>query len=198
MPRLRLSPRSNGHGGGESAGQHAHAAAWRQAIVACHKGARAKFRLPPKSVSLAGRLSRRLGETRRRNPQFRSGALEIRPDYDEAITKKISIWIFFPTRISRHNRRTRKILVGCDRLQMPRRKLASRPLDPLKRIVGGYVSVRLQGLHSAAFAFLRGCDPTDKANFQINCYSCSPARDIAHRRFPVAGPMFGSTPSVFR
>jgi predicted O-linked N-acetylglucosamine transferase (SPINDLY family) len=103
-------------------------------------------------------------------------ALEIRPDYDEAITKKIFYLDFLPEADFEAQQATRKYwwdAIGC---KFARRKLAARSLDPGRRIVVGYVSSDFR-THSAAFAFLPVLRSHDKANFQINYYSSSPSQD---------------------
>jgi predicted O-linked N-acetylglucosamine transferase (SPINDLY family) len=145
-----------------------------QAIVACNK----VLALNPVSevgLTLLGACLGRLGHTAAAIRHF-DRALQIRPDYDEAITKKIFYLDFLSDADFAAQQATRKYwwdAVGC---KFPRRKLAARPLDPDKRIVVGYVSSDFR-THSAAFAFLPVLRSHDKANFQINCYSCSPSRD---------------------
>ncbi len=145
-----------------------------QAIVACKK----VLEQNPTSevgLTLLGACLGRLGETAAAIQHF-DRALEIRPDYDEAITKKIFYLDFLPDADFAAQQATRRYWWDAIGSKFPRRKLASRPLDPLKRIVVGYVSSDFR-THSAAFAFLPVLRSHDKANFQINCYSCSPARD---------------------
>ncbi len=145
-----------------------------QAIVACKK----VLEQNPTSevgLTLLGACLGRLGETAAAIQHF-DRALEIRPDYDEAITKKIFYLDFLPDADFAAQQATRRYWWDAIGSKFPRRKLAPRPLDPLKRIVVGYVSSDFR-THSAAFAFLPVLRSHDKANFQINCYSCSPARD---------------------
>ena len=103
-------------------------------------------------------------------------ALEIKPDCDTAITNKIFYLDFLPDADFAVQQATRRYWWDTIGSKFPRRKLATRPLDPLKRIVLGYVSSDFK-THSAAIGFLPVLQSHDKANFQINCYSCSPARD---------------------
>ena len=145
-----------------------------QAIVACKK----VLEQNPTSeigLTLLGACLGRLGDTRAAIQHF-DRALEIRPDCDEAISKKIFYLDFLPDAGFAAQQATRKYwweAIGC---KLGRRKLAARPLDPQKRIVVGYVSSDFR-THSAAFAFLPVLRCHDKASFQINCYSGSPARD---------------------
>src|SRR5258708_21097323 len=145
-----------------------------QAIVACKK----VLEQNPTSeigLTLLGACLGRLGETAAAIQHF-DRALEIRPDCDEAITRKIFYLDFLPDANFAAQHTTRSYWWDAIASKYPRRKLAPRPLDPLKRIVVGYVSSDFR-THSAAFAFLPVLRSHDKANFQINCYSCSPARD---------------------
>jgi len=145
-----------------------------QAIVACKK----VLEQNPTSevgLTLLGACLGRLGDTAAAIQHF-DRALEIRPDYDEAITKKIFYLDFLPDSDFAAQQATRRYWWDAVGSKFPRRKLAARPLDPNKRIVVGYVSADFR-THSAAFAFLPVLRSHDKANVQINCYSCSPARD---------------------
>jgi len=115
-----------------------------------------------------------LGETAAAIQHF-DRALEIRPDCDEAITRKISIWIFLPTRISRRNRRREQIwwdAIG-SKLRGASLRLGRSTAKTHRRWVCFF---RLQDSFGA-FAFLPVLRSHDKANFQINCYSSSATRD---------------------
>jgi predicted O-linked N-acetylglucosamine transferase (SPINDLY family) len=145
-----------------------------QAIVACKK----VLEQNPTSevgLTLLGACLGRLGDIAAAIQHF-DRALEIKPDYDEAITKKIFYQDFLPDADFAAQQATRRYWWNAVGSKFPRRRLAARPLDPLKRIVIGYVSSDFR-THSAAFAFLPVLRSHDKANFQINCYSCSPSRD---------------------
>lgn len=145
-----------------------------QAIVACKK----VLEQNPTSevgLTLLGACLGRLGDTAAAIQHF-DRALEIRPDYDEAITKKIFYLDFLPDSDFAAQQAARRYWWDAVGSKFPRRKLAARPLDPDKRIVVGYVSSDFR-THSAAFAFLPVLRSHDKANFQINCYSCSPTQD---------------------
>jgi tetratricopeptide (TPR) repeat protein len=145
-----------------------------QAIVACNK----VLALNPVSevgLTLLGACLGRLGDTAGAIRHF-DRALAIRPGYDEAITKKIFYLDFLSDADFAAQQATRKYWWDVVGSKFPRRQLAARLLDPNKRIVVGYVSSDFR-THSAAFAFLPVLRSHDKANFQINCYSCSPSRD---------------------
>jgi len=133
-----------------------------QAIVACKK----VLEQNPTSevgLTLLGACLGRLGETAAAIQHF-DRALEIRPDYDEAITKKIFYLDFLPDADIAAQQVTRRYWWDAIGSKFPRRKLAPRPLDPLKRIVVGYVSSDFR-THPAAFAFLPVLRSHDKANF---------------------------------
>jgi len=145
-----------------------------QAIVACKK----VLEQNPTSeigLTLLGACLGRLGDTAAAIQHF-DRALEIKPDCDEAISKKIFYLDFLPEADFAAQQATRKYWWDAIGSKFARRKLVASPLDPQKRIVIGYVSSDFR-THSAAFAFLPVLRCHDKANFQINCYSCSPARD---------------------
>jgi predicted O-linked N-acetylglucosamine transferase (SPINDLY family) len=145
-----------------------------QAIVACNK----VLEQNPTSeigLTLLGACFGKLGDIAAAIQHF-DRALDIKPDYDEAITKKIFYQDFLPGADFVSQQATRKYwwdMVGC---KFPRRKLADRLLDPEKRIVVGYVSADFR-THSAAFVFLPVLRSHDKANIQINCYSSSSIED---------------------
>lgn len=145
-----------------------------QAIVACK---RVLEQNPTSEIGLTllGACLGKLGDTAAAIQHF-DRALEIKPDYDEAITKKIFYLDFLPESDFAAQQAARRYWWDAIGSKFPRRKLAARPLDPQKRIVIGYVSSDFR-THSAAFCFLPVLQSHDKANFQINCYSCSPARD---------------------
>ena len=145
-----------------------------QAIVACKK----VLEQNPTSeigLSLLGACLGRLGDTAAAIQYF-DRALQIKPDCDEAITKKIFYLDFLPDADFAAQQAARKYWWDAIGSKFAKRKLAPRLLEPEKRIVVGYVSSDFR-THSAAFAFLPVLRTHDKANFQVNCYSCSPKRD---------------------
>jgi predicted O-linked N-acetylglucosamine transferase (SPINDLY family) len=145
-----------------------------QAVVACK---RVLEQNPTSEVGLTllGACLGRQGDTAAAIRHF-DRALKIRPDYDEAITKKIFYLDFLPEADFAAQQAARRYWWDAVGAKFPRRKLAARSLDPDKRIVVGYVSSDFRA-HSAAFAFLPVLRSHDRANFQVNCYSCSPSRD---------------------
>jgi predicted O-linked N-acetylglucosamine transferase (SPINDLY family) len=145
-----------------------------QAIVACKR----VLELNPTSeigLTMLGTCLGKLGDTAGAIWHF-DRALEIRPDCDDAITKKIFLLDFLPEADFAIQQAARKYWWDAIGSRFARRKLAPQSLDPQKRIVVGYVSSDFR-THSAAFAFLPVLRSHDRANFQINCYSCSPIRD---------------------
>jgi predicted O-linked N-acetylglucosamine transferase (SPINDLY family) len=145
-----------------------------QAMVAC-KRVLQQNPVSEIGLTLLGACLGRLGDIAAAIQHF-DRALEIRPDCDEAITKKIFYLDFLPEADFAAHQAVRTYWWDAIGSKFPRRKLAARPLDPQKRIIVGYVSSDFR-THSAAFAFLPVLRSHDKANFQINCYSSSSARD---------------------
>jgi predicted O-linked N-acetylglucosamine transferase (SPINDLY family) len=145
-----------------------------QAIVACK---RVLEQNPVSEIGLTmlGACLAKLGETAAAIQHF-DRAIEIKPDCEDAIAKKIFCLDFLPEADFAAQQAARRYWWDAIGSKIPRRKLAVRPLDPQKRIIVGYVSSDFR-THSAAFAFLPVLRSHDKANFQINCYSCSPFRD---------------------
>jgi len=126
-------------------------------------------------LTLLGACLGKLGETAAAIQHF-DRALEIKPDCDDAIAKKIFYQDFLADADFAAQQATRRYWWDVIGSKLPRRQLAARPLDPQKRIVIGYVSSDFR-THSAAFAFLPVLRSHDKANFQINCYTSSTERD---------------------
>jgi predicted O-linked N-acetylglucosamine transferase (SPINDLY family) len=145
-----------------------------QAIIACK---RVLEQNPTAGVGLTllGACLGRLGDAAGAIQHF-DRALEIIPDYDEAITKKIFYQDFLSSADFAIQQATRKYWWDAVGSKLPRRKLGARSLDPDRRIVVGYVSSDFR-THSAAFAFLPVLRGHDKAQVQINCYSSSTSRD---------------------
>jgi predicted O-linked N-acetylglucosamine transferase (SPINDLY family) len=104
-------------------------------------------------------------------------ALEIKPDFEDAVTKKIFALDFVPEAdFARHQavRREWWTRVGA---QILRRGLPPRDLNPERRITIGYVSSDFRS-HSAALSFLPVLRHHDHQAFQVACYSCSTLSDI--------------------
>jgi predicted O-linked N-acetylglucosamine transferase (SPINDLY family) len=108
--------------------------------------------------------------------QHFDGALEIKPDYGDAITAKIFALEFMPGADFAQHQAARREWWTRIGAQLPRANLLPRDLDPERRITVGYVSSDFRG-HSAAFTFLPVLRYCDKQQFRVACYSCSPLQD---------------------
>ncbi|WP_316213657.1 MULTISPECIES: tetratricopeptide repeat protein [unclassified Bradyrhizobium] len=103
-------------------------------------------------------------------------ALQIRPDYGDAITAKIFTLDFMPTcdfALQQAMRREWWERIGTG---IPQRLQLVRDLDPERPITIGYISSDFRA-HSAALAFLPVLLHRDRQQFRVVCYSCSPAQD---------------------
>jgi tetratricopeptide (TPR) repeat protein len=145
-----------------------------QAMAACK---RALEQNPRSAIALTrlGACFASLGDAAGAIQHF-DRALEIKPDCDEAISGKIFYLDFLSSADFAVQQAARRYWWDTIGSKLPRRKLATRPLESHKRIVVGYVSADFKN-HSAAFGLLPVFRSHDKANFQINCYSCVSARD---------------------
>ncbi len=103
-------------------------------------------------------------------------ALEIKPDYEDAITKKIFALDFLPEADFAMHQAVRREWWDRVGVRIPRRQLQRLNPDPEKRIVVGYVSSDFRN-HSAALTFLPVLRNHDRRAFAVVCYSCSPLRD---------------------
>jgi predicted O-linked N-acetylglucosamine transferase (SPINDLY family) len=151
-----------------------------QAMVACK---RILEQNPTSEIGLTlfGVCLARLGDAEAAIAHF-DRALEIKADCEDAIRHKIFYLDFLPEADFAVQQAMRRYWWDTIGSKIPRRKLAARPLDPLKRIIVGYVSSDFR-THSAAIGFLPVLQSQDKANFQINCYSCSSTRDAMTAAF---------------
>ncbi|MGJ4947753.1 tetratricopeptide repeat protein [Bradyrhizobium sp. HKCCYLS20291] len=103
-------------------------------------------------------------------------ALEIKPDFEDAILKKIFALDFYPgadVAVHQAVRREWWERIGS---RIPQRQLASIDRDPERRITVGYVSSDFRS-HSAALTFLPVLRHHDHGAFKVICYSCSPQVD---------------------
>lgn len=151
-----------------------------QAIVACK---RVLEQNPASEIgfTLLGGCLAKLGDAAAAIQHY-DRALEIKPDYDDAIANKIFYLDFLAEADFAAQQAMRKYWWDKVGAKLERRSLAARPRDPDKRIVVGYVSSDFR-THSAAFAFLPVLRSHDKASFQVNCYSCSPRPDALTAAF---------------
>ncbi|MBV9457684.1 MAG: tetratricopeptide repeat protein [Bradyrhizobium sp.] len=102
-------------------------------------------------------------------------ALAIKPDFEEAISKKIFTIDFTDVDFAAHQA-VRKSWWEAIGVKVPRRQLRPRNLDSERRIVIGYVSSDFRN-HSASLTFKPLLRHYDRANFEVVCYSCSAVRD---------------------
>src|SRR5262249_39413120 len=102
-------------------------------------------------------------------------ALAIKPDFQEAISKKIFTLDFADVDFAVHQA-ARKSWWEAVGSRVPRRRLRPRNLDPLRRIVVGYVSSDFRH-HSAALIFMPMLRLYDRETFEVVCCSCSIERD---------------------
>ncbi|MGY3451145.1 tetratricopeptide repeat protein [Bradyrhizobium sp. USDA 4353] len=103
-------------------------------------------------------------------------ALEIKPDFGDAITAKVFLLDFMPdTDFAQHQavRREWWSRIGA---QIARRPTPLRDRDPERRLTIGYVSSDFR-THSAALVFLPVLRHHDHGAFKVVCYSCSPLQD---------------------
>ena len=103
-------------------------------------------------------------------------ALELKPDYGDAITAKIFSLDFMPDADFARHQAARREWWSRIGVQIPQMLLAPRDLDPDRRITVGYVSADFRG-HSAAFTFLPVLRHRNHEQFRVACYSCSPLQD---------------------
>jgi predicted O-linked N-acetylglucosamine transferase (SPINDLY family) len=103
-------------------------------------------------------------------------ALEMAPDYEDAITKKIFALDFLPATDFAMQQAARKYWWDAIGAKLVARKPASPSLDPDRRLVVGYVSSDFRG-HSVAFCVLPVLRRHDHAKFEVICYSCSLLQD---------------------
>ncbi|UWU72629.1 tetratricopeptide repeat protein [Bradyrhizobium sp. NC92] len=115
-------------------------------------------------------------------------ALAISPDPD-LMARKIYFLDFLPDADFTIQQATRRSWGEAIGARVPQRKLASRQLDPDRRIVIGYVSAEFW-YHSAAFGLLPVLRHHDHASFEVVCYSCSPTKDAITAEFRSAADVW--------
>ncbi len=145
-----------------------------QAIVACNKVLEQNL-ISEIALTLLGACHAQQGEIATAIELF-DRALEIKPDYDDAILKKIFALDFATDADFAIHQAARREWWDRIGVNIPRRQLPRPSLDPDKRIVVGYVSSDFRG-HSAALAFMPVLRNHDRRQFEIVAYSCSPLRD---------------------
>ena len=103
-------------------------------------------------------------------------ALAVKPDYEDAIMRKIFALDFVPDMDFATLQEARTYWWDQIGAKLPQRQLRARSLDPERRIVVGYVSADFRE-HSAAIAFAPVLRHRDREQFELVCYSCSPKQD---------------------
>jgi len=103
-------------------------------------------------------------------------AIELVPDHEDAITKKIFALDFLGRTDFAAQQAARKYWWDAIGSRLAMRKPAARSLDPGRRLVIGYVSSDFRG-HSVAFCVLPVLRHHDHARFEVICYSCSLLQD---------------------
>ncbi|MGJ4932464.1 tetratricopeptide repeat protein [Bradyrhizobium sp. HKCCYLS2038] len=108
-------------------------------------------------------------------------ALELKPDFADAVTAKIFALEFWPDADFAQHQAIRRDWWERVGRHLPQRVLAPRDMDPERRITVGYVSSDFRN-HSAAFVFLPVLRHSDREHFKIVCYSCSVIQDEVTER----------------
>jgi predicted O-linked N-acetylglucosamine transferase (SPINDLY family) len=109
-------------------------------------------------------------------------ALEIRPDFAEAMTAKIFTLEFMPDADFAQHQAARREWWERIGNQIPQRSLSPRDLDPERRLTIGYVSSDFR-THSAALTYLPVLKHAEREDFRICCYACSPVQDAVTAQF---------------
>ncbi|UFZ04433.1 tetratricopeptide repeat protein [Bradyrhizobium ontarionense] len=109
-------------------------------------------------------------------------ALEIRPDFAEAMTAKIFTLEFMPDADFELHQAVRREWWQRIGSHVARRPLPPRDLDPERRLTIGYVSSDFRN-HSAALTFLPVLKHHDRQDFRVACYACSPVQDAVTAQF---------------
>ncbi|TPQ38398.1 acetylglucosamine transferase [Bradyrhizobium guangdongense] len=109
-------------------------------------------------------------------------AIEIKPDFEDAITHKIFTLDFLPTADFAVLQAARRYWWDAIGTTIAQRELPPRDLDPQRRLVVGYVSADFRK-HSAGFTFLPVLRHHDRAAFEVICYSCSNREDEVTAEF---------------
>jgi predicted O-linked N-acetylglucosamine transferase (SPINDLY family) len=142
------------------------------AIAACMK-ALEQEPLSPRAITMLGACYAQQGDIATAVEYF-DRALAIKPDHEEAISKKIFVLDFAPGyAVQQAARRAWWDAIGA---RIPQGELRRPMPDPNKRIVVGYVSSDFRH-HSAALGIKPVLRNHDRREFHVICYSCSPLRD---------------------
>ena len=145
-----------------------------QAMAACQK----LLEQNPKSenaLSLMGSCFVSQGEIATALEHF-DRALALKPDFEDAIERKIFALDFLPGADFATLQAARRYWWDNVGARIPQRPLRPREFDPDRRLVVGYVSADFRR-HSAGFIFMPVLRHHDHTNFEIVCYSSSPLQD---------------------
>jgi predicted O-linked N-acetylglucosamine transferase (SPINDLY family) len=104
-------------------------------------------------------------------------ALELKPDFGDAITAKIFLLDFMPDAGFAQHQAARREWWSRIGAGIARRPPPVRDRDPERRLTIGYVSSDFRS-HSAALVFLPVLRHHDHQAFKVACYSCSPLQDM--------------------
>ncbi|MGC2777579.1 MAG: tetratricopeptide repeat protein [Bradyrhizobium sp.] len=104
-------------------------------------------------------------------------ALELKPDFGDAVTAKIFLLDFMPDADFAQHQAVRREWWTRIGAQIARRPQPLRDRDPERRLTIGYVSSDFR-THSAALVFLPVLRHHDHEAFKVVCYSCSPLKDV--------------------
>jgi len=145
-----------------------------QAAPLCHRVLEINPHSGP-ALTLLGGCSAAVGDPVTAIAHF-DRALAIKPDYEDAIMRKIFVLDFVPDVGFATLQEARKYWWDQIGAKQPQRQLQARSLDPERRLVVGYVSADFRD-HSAAIAFAPVLRHHDRERFDLICYSCSPKED---------------------
>ena len=145
-----------------------------QAMAACKK----LLDQNPKSetaISVMGSCFASFGDIATAIEHF-DRALELKPDFEDAIHRKIFALDFLPEADFAMLQAVRRYWWDNIGGRIPQRTLRPRELDPERRLVVGYTSADFRR-HSAGYIFMPVLRHADHVNFEIVCYSSSPLQD---------------------
>jgi predicted O-linked N-acetylglucosamine transferase (SPINDLY family) len=114
--------------------------------------------------------------------QHLDAALELAPDFPEAVGYKIFVLDYLPEADFVVQQAARKYWWDQIGAKLPQRTLSPRTRDPDRRIVIGYVASEFRR-HSAAYSLLPVLRHHDHVKFEIVCYSCWPLQDEMTEKF---------------
>jgi predicted O-linked N-acetylglucosamine transferase (SPINDLY family) len=151
-----------------------------QALAACNKVLE-QNPVCDATITMLGTCYAKQGEISAAIAHF-DRALAIRPDHEDAISRKIFVLDFAEDADFAVHQAARRAWWEGIGAKIPRRDLCHVDADPDRRIVVGYVSSDFRD-HSAALTFKPMVRHHDRANFEVVCYSCSPKQDAVTEEF---------------